>query len=640
MTSRIFTFLVFGVLALGVMLGFTNSNDIPTGSKSNTTFNGDNTIYPPAISSSATVIFADSLNGNNDTTSLKLRGYKVWYRGSGPQGTTATWYQGSDAVFPAFNGPITGYVAANYNVVTATNNINSWLVSPPLNIAAGDSLMFWERSVTANTFPDSMRVMYSAAGDSVPEATSWVELGRFLNTTSGSWNQRKYRLATAGANARFALRYCVVNGGPSGANSNYIGVDMISVTREGSAPATCTYTWTPQTSGTTVLIHSVSAVSSQIAWAGGVGGVVRRTTDGGTTWGNGNPNPGVISGDVYNIYAWSANDAICTTSPAATFIYKTTNGGTNWTQVYTLAGGFINALQMVSATEGYGEGDPVGGKWTIVKTTDGGNTWARMATEPTQVGSEAGWNNSMYILGSNMWFGTNNTKVYHSTDLGVTWTSGATTGNLNTFSVHYNSTSNGLAGGVTMSKSVDGGTTYTAATIPGTTGSLNGLEGKGDDWWAIRTGADVYRSTNQGSTWTTATTVTGAAFNDIDLTDGAGGCPTGWAVGTGTITKMTGSPTGIISYSGEVPSTYLLKQNFPNPFNPTTNINFSIPKSGFVTLKVYNMAGMEVATLLNENKTAGNYIVGFNAANLPSGAYFYRIETGNYTDTKKMLLIK
>ncbi len=640
MTSRIFTFLVFGVLALGVMLGFTNSNDIPTGSKSNTTFTGDNTIYPPAISSSATVIFVDSLNGSNDTTSLKSRGYKVWYRGSGPQGTTATWYQGSDAVFPSFNGPITGYVAANYNVVTATNNINSWLVSPALNIAAGDSLMFWERSVTGNTFPDSMRVMYSAAGDSVPEATSWVELGRFLNTTSGSWNQRKYRLATAGANARFALRYCVVNGGPSGANSNYIGVDMISVTREGSAPATCTYIWTPQTSGTTVLIHSVSAVSSQIAWAGGVGAVVRRTTDGGTTWGNGNPNPGVISGDIYNIYAWSANDAICTTSPAATFIYKTTNGGTNWTQVYTLAGGFINALQMVSATEGYGEGDPVGGKWTIVKTTDGGNTWARMATEPTQVGTEAGWNNSMYILGSNIWFGTNNTKVYHSTDLGATWTSGATTGNLNTFSVHYNSTSNGLAGGTAMSKSVDGGTTYTAATIPGASGSLNGLEGKGDDWWAIRTGTDVYRSTNQGSTWTSATTVAGAAFNDLDFTDGAGGCPTGWAVGTGTITKMTGTPTGIISYSGEVPSTYLLKQNFPNPFNPTTNINFSIPKSGFVTLKVYNMAGMEVATLLNENKTAGNYIVGFNAANLPSGAYFYRIETGNYTDTKKMLLIK
>lgn len=83
---------------------------------------------------------------------------------------------------------------------------------------------------------------------------------------------------------------------------------------------------------------------------------------------------------------------------------------------------------MVSATEGYGVGDPVGGKWTIVKTTDGGNTWNRMATEPTQVGTEAGYNNSLDIVGTNIWFGTNTTKVYHSTDLGITWTSGATTG--------------------------------------------------------------------------------------------------------------------------------------------------------------------------------------------------------------------
>jgi photosystem II stability/assembly factor-like uncharacterized protein len=294
---------------------------------------------------------------------------------------------------------------------------------------------------------------------------------------------------------------------------------------------------------------------------------------------------------------------------------------------------------MVSATEGYGIGDPVGGKWTIVKTTDGGNSWARIATEPAQVGSEAGYNNAFFILGTNMWFGTNATKVYHSTDMGLTWTSGATTGTANSFSVHYNSATDGMVGGSAMVKSVDGGATYTATTAPGASGSLDGLDGKGTDWWSIRTGTDIYRSTNQGGTWTTAYTVTGAAFNDIDLVDGVGGCPTGWAVGTGTVVKM-GATVGITSYSSEVPESYMLKQNFPNPFNPTTNINFTIPSSGFVTLKVYNMAGMEVATLLNETKTAGSYIVGFNAANLPSGAYFYRISTNNFTDTKKMLLIK
>ncbi len=584
MTSRIFTFLVFGVLTLGVMLGFTNSNDNPTGSKSNTTSTETPIVTPPSISAA---YYTDNFDGANDTTSLKARGYKVWYRGGGAQGLSATWFQGNDAVFAAYNGPTTGYVACNFNVVTGTNNIDSWLVLPRMNVGAGDTLSFWSRSTDPGTtiYPDSFRVMYSAVGDSTPEAASWVNLGRY-KANNGPWEKKSYLAPSAGANGRFAIRYNVVNGGPSGANSDFAGIDALNVS-SGGAPPVCDYTWTTQTSGTTALIHSVKAVSNLIGWAGGVGAVVRRTTNAGLTWVDGNPNPGVISGDIYNIYAWSANDAICTTSPSATYIYKTTNGGTNWTQVYTLAGGFINGLQMISATEGYGEGDPVGGKWTIVKTTDGGNTWNRMATEPTQVGTEAGWNNAFQIIGNNIWFGTSATKVYRSTDLGLTWTSGATTGTANTYAVQFNDANNGLAGATAMVKSVDGGVTYTSTTIPGASGSINGISGLGTDFWAIRGAADIYRTTNQGGTWTTAYTVTGALFNDVDIISGTGGCPTGWAVGTGTIVRL-GTTTGITSYSSEIPESYLLKQNFPNPFNPTTNINFTIPSSGFVTLKVYS----------------------------------------------------
>lgn len=76
-----------------------------------------------------TPYYTDNFDGANDTTSLKTRGYFVWYRGAGPQGLTATWFQGNDVVFSAFNGPTTGYVAANYNVVTSANNIDSWLIT-------------------------------------------------------------------------------------------------------------------------------------------------------------------------------------------------------------------------------------------------------------------------------------------------------------------------------------------------------------------------------------------------------------------------------------------------------------------------------------------------------------------------------
>lgn len=81
-------------------------------------------------------------------------------------------------------------------------------------------------------------------------------------------------------------------------------------------------------------------------------------------------------------------------------------------------------------------------------------------------------------------------------------------------------------------------------------------------------------------------------------------------------------------------------QNYPNPFNPTTRINFTIPADNRVEVKVFNPLGEEVATLLNERKQAGTYTVEFNAGNLPSGVYFYKIVSGNYTEVKKMILLK
>lgn len=97
---------------------------------------------------------------------------------------------------------------------------------------------------------------------------------------------------------------------------------------------------------------------------------------------------------------------------------------------------------------------------------------------------------------------------------------------------------------------------------------------------------------------------------------------------------------GIQQVSNEVPENYLLGQNYPNPFNPTTNIKFSIPKSGNVTLKVFDILGKQVAELVNEYKSTGSYVVDFNAANLSSGIYFYRLETEGLIETKKMLLVK
>ena len=94
------------------------------------------------------------------------------------------------------------------------------------------------------------------------------------------------------------------------------------------------------------------------------------------------------------------------------------------------------------------------------------------------------------------------------------------------------------------------------------------------------------------------------------------------------------------TYVASIPLTYSLAQNYPNPFNPSTKINFSIPKQGNVSLKIYDVLGKEVMTLLNETKQPGNYEVVFNGTNLSSGAYFYRLESGEFSDIKRMILIK
>jgi len=98
--------------------------------------------------------------------------------------------------------------------------------------------------------------------------------------------------------------------------------------------------------------------------------------------------------------------------------------------------------------------------------------------------------------------------------------------------------------------------------------------------------------------------------------------------------------TGISEEEELIPNKYILEQNFPNPFNPSTTINFSIPQKNFVVLGVYNLIGEEVNTLINEEKDAGYYQVQFNALNLPSGIYFYKITAGNFSLTRKMILIK
>lgn len=169
-------------------------------------------------------------------------------------------------------------------------------------------------------------------------------------------------------------------------------------------------------------------------------------------------------------------------------------------------------------------------------------------------------------------------------------------------------------------------------------------------WDDDRDSTEIYylSGTNYGASWQTAQKITSNPFlsvrPSITLSDNT--LYVVWSdnrLGKSKIyfnKNPTGNAIGIQNINSEIPADYLLSQNYPNPFNPVTNIKFAVAKTGMVTLKVYDISGREVARLVNEELNAGTYNVDFNASHLSSGIYFYELTSGNFTGTKKMVLIK
>ena len=176
-----------------------------------------------------TVIPAGWTNVNNSTT----------------QGTNPTWFQGNSTVFPAQAGAGNSYAGANFNATTLANNISLWLLSPQKTFANGDTLTFYTRKPTPDTFPDRLQVRLSTAGASLDVGTTDSSVGVFttllldINPTlitgvyPTTWTQFTITLSglpSGTQTGRFAFRYFVTNGGPSGANSDYIGIDTLAFT--------------------------------------------------------------------------------------------------------------------------------------------------------------------------------------------------------------------------------------------------------------------------------------------------------------------------------------------------------------------------------------------------------------------------
>jgi len=163
------------------------------------------------------------------------------------------------------------------------------------------------------------------------------------------------------------------------------------------------------------------------------------------------------------------------------------------------------------------------------------------------------------------------------------------------------------------------------------------------DLYVVKTDSNGNSGCNEGNTTAVVTTpgITGST-PAISISSGGTSTNPATVVSSGCIVNTLCTTVGVNEDEGSlsIPKEYKLAQNYPNPFNPSTTIKYSIPSSEFITLKVFDVLGNEVETLVNEEKSAGSYEVNFNASNLASGIYFYTLQAGKFTETKKLILLK
>jgi len=232
-------YFVLAFLFLGIFLGFSisdNPNGSKTSSNSSSVINAPIDSKDPVTTDGALPYYQDNFDQPSDTVGLKARGYLVYYRGEGPQGTAATWFQGDPTNFVAFNGLTNSYTSSNFNSAQSNNDIDNWLVLPDLDVVAGDTIKFRCRSNLSTAFPDSALVMYNASGGTTPESPGWIQLGVKFRCPDAGWALFSRIVATGGASARFAIRYMVVDGGPAGNNADVMGIDALQVCGAGVLP--------------------------------------------------------------------------------------------------------------------------------------------------------------------------------------------------------------------------------------------------------------------------------------------------------------------------------------------------------------------------------------------------------------------
>ena len=423
---------------------------------------------------------------------------------------------------------------------------------------------------------------------------------------------------------------------------------LLSVIMEDSANAQWVQTNGPHGGGSDVT--SLAVIGTSLVAGSRDSGGVFLSTDNGTSWAAVNAGFGNDS-----VRALGVNG---TSLFAGTYggVFLSTNDGMSWSPVNN---GLIKQngyVPPVSAFAFSGANVFAGTGGGVFLSTNNGTSWTAVDTGLTNTDIQA-----LAFSGPNLFAGTFSfsnsfgyTGLFLSTNSGNSWNSansGLGVNSVFSFAVKPNGTggtnlfagSGNVGNGGTVFLSTNNGTSWTAANAGLGDAIVNAFAINGTNIFAGTDGG-VYLSTNNGTNWISVNTGLGLPANTyvgalafIGTNLFAGTYSNG--VWRRPLSEMIPT-TSVEGHSIEVPTPFSLAQNYPNPFNPSTTIQFSIPHSAHVVLRVFNTVGQEVALLVSEELGPGTYTRQWNAVRSASGVYFYRLQAGSFTETKKFILVR
>ncbi|HMQ69788.1 MAG TPA: YCF48-related protein [Ignavibacteria bacterium] len=349
--------------------------------------------------------------------------------------------------------------------------------------------------------------------------------------------------------------------------------------------------WVKGNSFTTKFLNTAFLINENIYYAAGDSGAIFRTSDGGIHWSD---QTNYKKYDIQSIYFTDENNGMVAggyQDGERAFIYKTTNAGVNWFEAYDSLGlGKLNSLTFVNVFSGYCAGN----NGNILRTFDGGYSWE-----------------SENIFSGNL------------------------------YSVSFRDTKNGLISGETgmIFKTTNGGTDWDYM-ISGFYSDIYSVKYLSEDM-AVAGGQEgtILISRNDGINWQKEFRITKSDIHSVEFNFDNKIFAAG-EYGT-IIYSDIKEPTLLASANKntEIPEA-TLSANYPNPFNPTTTIKFDIRTPAFTKLTIFDVLGREIQTLVNEELKTGSYSLVFDGSEFNSGVYFYRLTSGDFTETKRMLMVK